>query len=163
MKILFLIFLPTLLFAQTKSYDKIERYMDAQNNINKFSGTVIVMKNDSVILKKAYGYADLEWNVKNTVDTKFVLASISKHFTAIAIMQLVERKQLSLNDKLDKFFPNYPQGEKVTIHMLLTHTAGLPLDFEELYLESTIITKDSAIANIKKKPYLFIPGTNCKY
>ena len=163
MKILFLIFLPTLLIAQTKSYDKIERYMDAQNNINKFSGTVIVMKNDSVILKKAYGYADLEWNVKNTVDTKFVLASISKHFTAIAIMQLVERKQLSLNDKLDKFFPNYPQGEKVTIHMLLTHTAGLPLDFEELYLESTIISKDSAIAYIKKKPYLFNPGTNCKY
>jgi CubicO group peptidase (beta-lactamase class C family) len=163
MKFLLIILLPTLLFAQNKSFDKIEKYMEAQHNINKFAGTVIVMKNDTVILKKAYGYADLEWNVKNTVDTKFVLASISKYFTAIAIMQLVERKQLSLNDALDKFFPNYPQGDKVTIHMLLTHTAGLPLDFEELYLESTIITKDSAIANIKNKPYLFNPGTNCKY
>ena len=163
MKIIVLLVLPILSFSQIKSFDKIEKYMDAQSNVNKFAGTVIVMRNDTVILKKAYGYADLEWNVKNTVDTKFVLASISKYFTAIAIMQLVERKQLSLDDKLDKFFPAYPQGEKVTIHMLLTHTAGFPLDFQELYMDSTIITKDSAIANIKNKPYLFTPGTNCKY
>lgn len=158
-----LLLFPTLLFAQKNSFDKVERYMDAQHNVNKFGGTVIVMKNDTVILKKAYGYADLEWNVKNTVDTKFVLASISKYFTSIAVMQLVEKKQLSLNDKLNKFFPDYPQGEKVTIHMLLTHTAGLPLDFEELYMNSTIITKDSAITILKNKPYLFNPGTNVKY
>jgi CubicO group peptidase (beta-lactamase class C family) len=163
MKFVFLILFPSLLFAQKKSIDKVEKYMDAQHNINKFSGTVLVMKNDTVLLKKAYGYADLEWKVNNTVDTKFVLASISKHFTAIAIMQLVESKQLSLDDKLNKFFPDYPQGEKVTIHMLLTHAAGLPEDMLELYLDSTIITKDSAIANIKNKPYLFNPGTNCKY
>lgn len=158
-----LLVFPTLLFAQKNSFDKVERYMDAQHNVNKFGGTVIVMKNDTVILKKAYGYADLEWNVKNTIDTKFILASISKYFTSIAVMQLVEKKQLSLNDKLNKFFPDYPQGEKVTIHMLLTHTAGLPLDFEELYMNSTIITKDSAITILKNKPYLFNPGTNVKY
>ena len=121
------------------------------------------MRNDSVILKKAYGSADLEWNVPNTVDTKFVLASISKYFTAIAVMQLVERNKLSLDDHLSKFFPSYPQGEKVTIHMLLTHTSGLPLDFDDLYMNSTIVTKDSAIAYLKKQPYLFSPGSNCKY
>ena len=158
-----MILFPLVIFAQNSLPEKLEKYMDKQLEINQFGGTVIVMKNDSVILKKAYGYADLEWEIKNTTDTKFVLASISKHFTAIAIMQLVERKQLSLNDKLNKFFPSYPKGEKVTIHMLLTHTAGLPLDFQELYMDSTIITKDSALANIQKKPYLFNPGTNCKY
>ena len=163
MKIVLLLLIPILSFSQINSVDKIEKYMDAQHNVNKFAGTILVVKNDTVLLKKAYGYADLEWNVKNTVDTKFVLASISKHFTAIAIMQLVERKQLSLNDKLNKFFPDYPQGEKVTVHMLLTHTAGLALDFQELYMDSTIITKDEAIANIKNKPYVFDPGTNCKY
>ena len=155
MKIILLLLMPILSFSQINSIDKIEKYMDAQSNVNKFGGAVIVMRNDSIILKKAYGYADLEWNVKNTIDTKFVLASISKYFTAIAIMQLVERKQLSLNDKLNKYFPAYPQGEKVTIHMLLTHTAGLPLDFQDLYMNSTIVTKDSAITNIKKEPYLF--------
>lgn len=163
MKIIALLLLPILSFGQKNTFDKIEKYMDAQHNVNKFGGTVIVMRNDSVVLKKAYGYADLEWKIENTVDTKFVLASISKYFTAIAIMQLVERNQLSLDDQLSNFFPNYPQGEKVTIHMLLTHTSGLPLDFDELYMNSTIVTKDSAIAYLKNQPYLFSPGSNCKY
>lgn len=164
MKIIILILLfPIVSLCQKNNFQEIEKYMDAQNQVNKFGGTVIVMKNDTVLLKKAYGYADLEWNVKNTVDTKFVLASISKYFTAIAIMQLVEKGQLSINDKLNKFFPSYTQGEKVTIHMLLTHTSGLPLDFDDLYMNSTIVSKDSAISIIKDRPYLFNPGTNCKY
>ncbi|HEU0135948.1 MAG TPA: serine hydrolase [Flavobacterium sp.] len=137
--------------------------MDRQFEINRFGGTVLVMQNDAVILKKAYGYADMEWEVKNTVDTKFVLASITKYFTAIATMQLVESNKLALDDKLSKFWPSYPKGDKVTIHMLLTHTAGLALDFDDLYMNSTNITKDSAIAVFQKNPYLFEPGTNCKY
>lgn len=160
---LLLLLIPFVLLGQKNTFKDIEKYMDAQSQINKFGGTVIVMQNDSVILKKAYGYADLEWNVKNTIDTKFVLASITKYFTAIAIMQLVEKNQLSLDDKLNKFFSSYPQGDKVTLHMLLTHTAGLPLDFDDLYMNSTIVSKDSAITIIKNKPYLFTPGTNCKY
>lgn len=160
---LLLLLIPFVLLGQKNAFKDIEKYMDAQSQINKFGGTVIVMQNDSVILKKAYGYADLEWNVKNTIDTKFVLASITKYFTAIAIMQLVEKNQLSLDDKLNKFFSSYPQGDKVTLHMLLTHTAGLPLDFDDLYMNSTIVSKDSAITIIKNKPYLFTPGTNCKY
>lgn len=92
MKMLLLLLLPVLLFSQKSPYGQIEKYMDNQNQINRFGGTVIVMRKDSILLKKAYGYADLEWNVKNTVDTKFVLASVSKYFTAIAVMQLVERK-----------------------------------------------------------------------
>ncbi len=137
--------------------------MDQQHDINRFGGTVLVMKNDSVVLKKAYGIANMEWQVKNTVDTKFVLASITKYFTALGIMQLVERNQLSVDDKLSKFFPEYPKGDKVTIHMLLTHTAGLPLDFEDLYMDRTNMSKDSAIVIIQKKPYLFEPGTSMKY
>lgn len=140
-----------------------EEYMDKQAKVNDFGGTVLVMRNDSVLVKKAYGLANYEWNVKNTTDTKFVLASITKYITAIAIMQLVERDKLSLDDKLNTFFADYPNGEKVTIHMLLTHTSGMPLDFDELYMESATLTKDSAIVLIKKKPYLFEPGTNCKY
>lgn len=161
--IFFLLFLPMITLGQKSEYLQIEKYMDAQHQINKFGGTVLVMKNDEVVFKKAYGYADLEWDIKNTVDTKFVLASITKYFTAIAIMQLVEQNKLSLNDKLSKFYPSYPKGDQVSLHMMLTHTAGLPLDFDDLYMNSTVISRDSAIAIIKNKPYLFEPGTNCKY
>jgi len=162
-KIPFFLLLSYTVFGQQVNYDKIGLYMDKQAEINKFGGTVLVMKNDSVILKKAYGYANMEWNVKNDVDTKFVLASITKYFTAIAITQLIERKLLSVDSKLSEFFPEYPKGEKVTIHMLLTHTAGLPLDFDELYMDQTNLSKPDAIAIIQKKPYLFEPGTNLQY
>lgn len=162
-KLLFFILCPYIFYAQSVNYEKINLYMDKQVEINNFGGTVLVMKNDSIIMKKAYGYANMEWNIKNTIDTKFVLASVSKHFTAIAITQLLEKKQLNIDSKLSEFFPNYPKGNKVTIHMLLTHTAGLPLDFEELYLDHTAMSKDKAIKIIQKKPYLYEPGTNCKY
>ena len=137
--------------------------MDKQSEINKFGGTVLVMKNDSVILRKAYGEANMEWEIKNNPDTKFVLASITKYVTALGITQLIERKQLSTDSKLNEFFPEYPKGDKVTVHMLLTHTAGLPLDFDDLYMDATNISRDSALTVIKQKPYLFEPGTNCKY
>lgn len=157
------ILFPILIFGQNHLPDKLEKYMQAQVNINGFGGTVLVMKNDTVLLKRAYGLADYEWNIPNTIDTKFGLASITKHFTAIAILQLVEKGKLSLDDKLNKFFPDYPKGDSVTIHMLLTHTSGLALDFEDLYLDHTAISKDSALTIIKKKQYLFPPGTNCGY
>ena len=162
-KLLFFLLCPYIFYAQNINYEKINLYIDKQVEVNNFGGTVLVMKNDSIIIKKAYGYANFEWNIKNTIDTKFVLASITKHFTAIAITQLLEKKQLNIDSKLSEFFPDYPKGNKVTIHMLLTHTAGLPLDFEELYLDHTTMSKDKAIKIIQKKPYLFEPGTNCKY
>ena len=105
----------------------------------------------------------MEWKIKNTPDTKFVLASITKYITALGITQLIERKKISANSRLNEFFPDYPKGDKVTVHMLLTHTAGLSLDFDDLYMNATNITRDSAIAILKRKPYLFEPGTSCKY
>ncbi len=161
--IILLIIFPLSVFAQKNTYSKLKAYMDKQAEINKFGGTVLVMKNDSVILSKAFGEANMEWEIKHTIDSKFVLASITKYFTALGITQLIERKQLSTDSKLSEFFPSYPKGDKVTIHMLLTHTAGLPLDFDELYMDATNINRDSALAIIQLKPYLFEPGTNCKY
>ena len=162
-QILIFFLLPIAGFGQNSISNNLERYMQAQVDINGFGGTVLVMKNDTVLLKKAYGLADYEWNIPNTIDTKFGLASITKHFTAIAILQLVEKGKLSLNDKLIKFFSDYPKGDSVTIHMLLTHTSGLALDFDELYMDHTAMSKDSALTIIKKKLFLFPPGTSCKY
>lgn len=162
-RIIVLLLFPFTLVAQNTRHQKIATYMDQQSEINKFGGTVLVMKNDSVILRKGYGEANMEWGIKNTPDTKFVLASISKYITALGIMQLIEQNKLSTTSTLNEFFPKYPKGDQVTIHMLLTHTAGLPLDFDELYMDATNISKDSAIVVIQQKPYLFEPGTKCKY
>src|SRR6478609_6639408 len=155
--ILLFFFLPLLSFGQKDVSTKLEKYMQAQVDVNNFSGTVLVSQNGNVLLEKAYGLADYEWNIKNTVDTKFQLASVTKQFTATAILILVEQKKIALTDKLSKFFPDYPKADSVTIHMLLSHTSGLAMGFKELAL-STIST-DSAYSKIKKMPYEFSPGT----
>jgi CubicO group peptidase (beta-lactamase class C family) len=146
---------------QTDLSHKLSKYMSAQAEVNGFSGTVLITRKDAVLLREAYGLADREWDIKNTTDTKFQLASVTKQFTAAAILQLVENGKLSLDDKLSKFFPDYPNAESVTIHMLLSHSSGLPLGFKDLAL--TTISADSAYNEIKKMPYEFSPGTKSEY
>lgn len=150
-------------YSQKELKSKLEQYMDAQFAINDFSGTVLISKNDSILLKKAYGFADYEWKVKNTIDSKFSLASVSKQFTAVAILQLAENGKLSLDDPLNKYFSDFPKGEKISLKMMLSHNAGLQMDFDELYLTKTDLDKDSVYAYIAKKPLLFEPGTNTAY
>lgn len=158
---LLLLLLTTLAHSQNKS--KLENYMDAQANINGFSGTVLITKNDSILLKKAYGFADLEWEIPNTIDSKYSLASVSKQFTAVAILQLVEKGKLSLEDKLTKFYPNFSYGKQITIKMMLTHNAGFQMDYDELYLAKTTLNKDSVADYIMQKPLLFTPGSKTAY
>jgi CubicO group peptidase (beta-lactamase class C family) len=158
---LIIMLFPISIFGQKDISTNLAKYMQAQVEVNDFSGTVLVTKNGSVLLKKSYGLADYEWNIKNTIDTKFQLASVTKQFTATAILLLVEKGKLSLNDHLSKFFPDYPKADSVTIHMLLSHSSGLGLGFKELAL--TTISADSAYSEIKKMPYEFSPGTKTAY
>ncbi|MDF2851529.1 MAG: serine hydrolase [Sphingobacterium multivorum] len=154
-------FCPIFLVAQEKTSAKLATYMQAQADVNNFSGTVLVTKNGAILLKKAYGLADYEWRIKNTIDTKFQLASVTKQFTAAAILQLVDSGRLSLNDKLSEFFPDYPKADSISIHMLLSHTSGLAMGFKEIALSS--ISSDSAYAAIKKIPFECSPGTKSAY
>ena len=85
-----------------------------------------VMRGADVLLARGYGQADLELRVSATAETVYRIGSITKQFTSTAIMQLVERGQISLDDEITKFFPDYPtQGHRITIHHLLTHTSGI--------------------------------------
>jgi CubicO group peptidase (beta-lactamase class C family) len=152
---------PILIFGQKDIPTHLAKYMQAQVDVNHFSGTVLVTKNGAVLLKKSYGLADREWDIRNTIDTKFQLASVTKQFTAAAILLLVEKGKVSLNDRLSKFFPDYPKADSVTIHMLLSHSSGLAMGFKELALST--ISPDSAYSEIKKMPYEFSPGTQSAY
>ncbi len=154
-------FCPIFLVAKKKTSAKLATYMQAQADVNNFSGTVLVTKNGAILIKKAYGLADYEWRIKNTIDTKFQLASVTKQFTAAAILQLVDSGRLSLNDKLSKFFPDYPKADSISIHMLLSHTSGLAMGFKEIALSS--ISSDSAYTAIKKIPFECSPGTKSAY
>ena len=157
---------PMVAFAQKSNLDRFDRYMQAQVTVNEFSGIVLVANKGNIIYKKPFGYADREWNIPNTQDTKFEIGSLTKQFTAAAILQLVEEGKLSLQDHLNKYFPKYPKGDSVTLHMLLSHTSGI-VDYTgipEFYpLHTPPLKPDSVIALFKNKPYLFTPGSKWSY
>jgi CubicO group peptidase (beta-lactamase class C family) len=128
--------------------------------------TVLVAQNGKVLFEKGYGLADVEHRVAATPETKFRIGSITKQFTAAAILKLQEEGKLSVNDKLSKFIPDYPRGDEVTIHHLLTHTSGIhSYTSKPEFIESVTApakTEDH-IKSFKNDPYDFDPGKKWLY
>ncbi|MGZ4034998.1 MAG: serine hydrolase domain-containing protein [Bacteroidia bacterium] len=165
--ILLLLFLPILSFGQTNYPDLLAKYMQAQVVTNDFSGAVLVMKGTEPLLKKAYGLANKEWNVANTIDTKFRIGSVTKQFTAISILLLAEQGKLSLYDKLSKYFPGFPNGDSITIHLMLAHRSGIA-DYAENdqkfdTLDKFSYSKEFMISYIKKLAPDFKPNVSYHY
>jgi D-alanyl-D-alanine carboxypeptidase len=102
-------------------------YLDQAAAADRFSGAVLVAKEGKPVLTAAYGMADRDKKIPNTLSTKFRIGSMNKMFTATAVLQLVQAGKINLNDPLGKYLTDYPNKElasKVTIHHLLTHTGG---------------------------------------
>lgn len=114
-------------FAQTK-VQKIEALLGQYHEYGQFNGVALVAENGKVIFKKGFGMANMEWDIPNMPDTKFRVGSITKQFTAMLVMQLVEQGKLKLDSKISDYLPDYPKstGDRVTIHHLLTHVSGIP-------------------------------------
>jgi CubicO group peptidase (beta-lactamase class C family) len=92
--------------------------------LDQFSGTILIAKDGNVIYAKAFGEADKDHHVLNKLNTKFNIGSIGKTFTGISIMQLAEDGKLEVNDPVIKYLPDFPFGDRIKIHHLLTHTSG---------------------------------------
>lgn len=92
----------------------------------KFSGSVLVSKNNEIIFNESYGYSDREKGIKNTPETKFMIGSMTKAITALCIMQLAEKGMLSTQQNIEDYIPDFYKGHGITIHHLLTHTSGIP-------------------------------------
>jgi CubicO group peptidase (beta-lactamase class C family) len=103
---------------------------------------VLVLRDGAVVHSKAYGLANIEESVANTSRTKFRLASVSKSFTALVILQLVEQGRVHLEDPLEKYLPGIAGGDVMTINHLLSHTSGMP-DFMS-FEEAAKLPRDSA-------------------
>jgi CubicO group peptidase (beta-lactamase class C family) len=114
--------------AADSKADAIESLLDRCHALGTFNGAALVAENGKVIFKKGFGFADFEWKIPNTPDTKFRLGSITKQFTAALLLQLVEEGKLSLETPLGDALPYYREdtGAIITIHHLLTHTSGIP-------------------------------------
>jgi CubicO group peptidase (beta-lactamase class C family) len=127
---------------------------------------VLVSKDGKVVYEKGFGYADIKGKKIVTPNTKFRIGSVTKQFTAAAILKLQEQGLLSVQDKLSKYIPDYPKGNEVTIHQLLTHTSGIHSytgkpDFVSKVTKT--ISEDSLIYSFKNDPYDFNPGEKFLY
>src|SRR3984893_5053476 len=92
-----------------------------------FRGTIVAERNGQVLIEKSYGMAFEEWQIPDSPETRFEIASVSKQFTAAAILQLADRGKLNVEDPVSKYYPESPSSwNGMTIHHLLTHTSGLP-------------------------------------
>jgi CubicO group peptidase (beta-lactamase class C family) len=103
---------------------QIDQVMNEFIKLDQFSGTVLVAKDGKTIYVKAFGEADKDFHVKNTLDTKYNIGSIGKTFTGTSIMQLAQDGKLNVMDPVIKYLPDFPYGDKILIHHLLTHTSG---------------------------------------
>jgi len=147
---------------------KVDECVAAYTRDHRFMGSVLIARSGRVLVEKGYGMADLELDVPNTPQTKFRLGSITKQFTAAAILQLEEQGKLSVNDPISKYFVESPAAWKdITIHHLLTHTSGIPnyTDFPGFMANETRkpLTVPLLIGLFESKPLDFEPGAKWKY
>lgn len=142
----FLAFIP-LIYGQPK---EIERYINNYAGRENFSGTILIQKDSKIIYKNSFGLANIQFNVLNRPDIKYKIASITKAFTAVLILQLYEQGNIDLYKTIKTYLPEYKGegGSKITIYELLHHTSGM-INMD------TISNQESAI--IKGMPAYQLP------
>jgi CubicO group peptidase (beta-lactamase class C family) len=132
-----------------------------------FSGGALIVRNGETILNKSYGFADREQKIVNSTQTKFRIGSITKQFTALAILLLQAQDRLNVQDSICTQLSDCPAAwQPITIHHLLTHTSGIPVyvamsDFDRL--KATPTTPLEIIARFKDEPLDFQPGERWGY
>jgi CubicO group peptidase (beta-lactamase class C family) len=157
--------------SQTKPVSNLESQVDSliktYIDSSKIAGTAIgVFKGNEKILLKSYGFADLEFDVKLPINASFEIGSITKQFTAAAILQLAENRKINLDDKITKYINFNTQGKRVTVRQLLSHTSGIK-GFTELPEYETLImqkyNRDTLLRIVETKSYDFDPGEEMIY
>ncbi|MDR3597514.1 serine hydrolase domain-containing protein [Clostridium sp.] len=147
---------------QSKIIDYINNYSEDY----KFNGAVLVAQGSNIALNEAFGMADYDNNIANTTQTAFEIASITKQFTAAAILMLQEKNLLSVEDPLSKYIPDYPNGDEIKIYNLLTHTSGIHdhMDLvESIESGKHTYTLEEIIELFKNEPLDFNTGTEFEY
>ena len=146
---------------------KVEQYMQAQVATNSFSGSILLARQGQPLVSKGYGFANIEWQVPNTPQTKFRVGSITKQFTSMLIMQLREQRKLKLEDSVCAYVAPCPDTWKpVTIHHLLTHTSGIPTytalpEWRKVNMVPKTI--DEMIGFFRDLPLQWVPGEKYAY
>lgn len=163
---LLLLFVSITIYAQDFERKTDSLISNVFKDKNGPGGIFLIAKDGKAIYKKAVGKANLELDVDMTTDQIFQIGSITKQFTAVAILMLEEQGKINTSNSISKYVPDYPSGDKITIHHLLTHTSGIK-DFTKMKSIQQIAQKDLSpkelIDFFKNEPVDFLPGTKFEY
>lgn len=146
---------------------KVNELLNAHVTLNDFHGAVLLARDGKPLVSKGYGFANIEWQVPNTSDTKFRIGSITKQFTAMLVMQLREQGKITLEDSVCAYMTPCPEAWKpVTIHHLLTHTSGIPsytglAEWRKVNMVPKTI--DEMIGFFRDLPLQWVPGEKYAY
>lgn len=155
--------------GQTEATDllrAITTYLEAHFATERFMGAVLVGQRGKILFSQGYGMANLEHSVPNTPQTKFRLASVTKQFTAAAVLQLQAQGSLNVQAPIATYLPNYPNGDRITIHQLLNHTSGIPnyTAFPDYAAKKYLFMSVVEVVDwFKDKPLEFEPGSQFQY
>lgn len=135
--------------AQENLRQKLDNYLNEITLKKNFSGTVLIAKGNKILLNQGYGFTGLKKTVKVKSDTIFYIASITKQFTASAILKLEEQGKLKTTDLISKYFKDIPADKsQITIHQLLTHTSGIAQN----YTADGVINRDEMVKAVLAEP-----------
>lgn len=141
---------------------QISDFLTARSAVASYSGAVLVAENDSVLLAEGFGLADRSQDLDITAQTKFKIGSLTKTFTALAILQLHEKNQLSIEDRLSEYFPDFPKSNEILLKHLLTHSSGLG-NWRDDWHEKRKLTEIYIQMKIASRPLEFNPGEGERY
>ncbi len=129
-----------------------------------FSGSILVAREGKIIHRNGYGFANYEQQILNTPDTQFLIASLTKQFTALAILQLQEQGMLNIEDTVDTYLPDFPNGSKIRIKQLLNHSSGI-YNFTDQWkqIRYSNLSLNELQLTFNHKPLEFEPGSEVKY
>jgi CubicO group peptidase (beta-lactamase class C family) len=145
---------------------KIDSLFQLLENKNQGMGSAAIMQNGKLQYSKAFGYANVEGNVKSTPAHKYRIGSITKVFTSVLIFQLIDAKKLTLENKLSDFFPSLPEAKNISIAHLLQHRSGLHNFTNDSIYYSYYLQKQSQefmLKLIAANPPDFMPGKKAEY
>lgn len=153
--------------ATAQDAARMDQVIRASSDADAFSGAVLVARDGRILLDQGYGLANREWNIPNDGDVKFRLGSLSKQFTAVAVMLLNQQGKLDLDAPIKTWLPDAPAAwDAITPRHLLSHTAGVPnfTALSDFAAQKTLpATLPQLIARFRDRPLDFAPGTRFAY
>jgi CubicO group peptidase (beta-lactamase class C family) len=147
---------------------KLDAYLVSAVKAHKFNGNALIAKGNEIILHKSYGPKNVAAGTANDRNTRFPILSITKSFTAIVLLKLQEEGKLSLKDPVNKYLPDFPKGDQLTLENLLIHNSGMhnytdDIGEEDSALVNHPVDRKLVLDLIYNRPFYFEPGKEVRY